>query len=170
MTGYLVDIKNEKFTQNEVRDPRQVLARRTWVADRGVPCDQAYSLDKFSVAPLRLAHTEIWSVLCGPYLNWVCSVWPIPKHWSVSSGPYPVFGLFDLTNTQTSVCFVWSTPNLRYVRSGEYPNIGLFRLVHIQSSVCFGWPIPNCRSVSTGPCPGFGLFGLVHTQSSVSFW
>ena len=135
------------MTQDEVRDPRQVWARRTWVADRGVWCDRARSLDKFSVAPLRLAHTEIGSVLSGPYLNWVCSVWSIPKHRSVSSGPYPIFGL---VNTQTSVCFVWSISNLRSASSGPYPS-GPY------------------RSVRCGPFPIVGLFRLVHTQSSVSF-
>ena len=59
---------------DEVRDPRQVWARRTWVADRGVRCDRAHSLDKFSVAPLRLAHAEIGSVLSGPYLSWVADI------------------------------------------------------------------------------------------------
>ena len=46
-----------KPSQDEVLDPRQVWARRTWVADKGVPCDRAHILDKFSVASLRLAHT-----------------------------------------------------------------------------------------------------------------
>ena len=85
----------------------------------------------------QVKHIEIGSVLSRPYLNWVYSVWPIPKHRSVLSGPYPIFGL---ANTQASVCFVWSIPNLR---SSQYPNNGMFRLVHIQSLVCFVWPYPK---------------------------
>ena len=100
-------------------------------------------------------------------LNWVYSVWPIPKHQSFSSGPYPIFGLLGLANTQTSVCFFSSLPNLRSVQSGQYPNIGLFALAHIQSPVCFVWPIPSQRSVRSGPFPIVGLLRLVHTQASV---
>ena len=107
------------------------------------------------------------SDLSGPYLNWVSSVWPIPKHWSVSSGPYPIFGLFGLANTQTSLCFVWSICNLRSVSSGPYPLSGLFALAHIQSSVCFVWPRTSRRSVRFGPFAIVGLFCLVHTQASV---
>ena len=143
-------------SQYEVRDPRQVWDRRTWVADRGVRCDRAHRLDKFSVAPLRLAHTEIGSVLSDPYLNWVSSVWSIPKNWSVSSGPYPIFGLLGLAK-----------PKHRSVSSGPYPIFGLFRLAHTQLPVCSLWPISNRWSVSSGPYPGFGLFCLVHAQSSV---
>ena len=110
-------------TQDEVRDPRQILARPTWVADRGVRCDRPQWSGK------NLGRAFVW-----PMAILVCSVWPIPKFRSVRSGQYPYFGLFGLVNTQISVCSVWPIPIFRSVRSGQYPYFGLFGLVNTQIS------------------------------------
>ena len=71
--------------QDEVHDPRQVLARPTWVADRGVRCDRSQ-----------------WS---GKNLG---------RAFRLANGNFGLFGLanthisvFGLANTQISVCSVW---------------------------------------------------------------
>ena len=159
------------LSQDEVRDPRQVLARPTWVADRGVRCDRpqwsgknlgrAFRLANGNFSPFGLVNTHIL----------VCSVWPIPIFWSVRSGQYPYSGLFGLANTQTSACSVWPTPKFRSVRSDQYPYFGLFGLASTHISVCSVWPIPKFRSVRSDQYPYFGLFGLANTYISVcSVW
>ena len=45
-----------------------------------------------------------------PYLNSVCSIWPISRRRSVLSSPYPILCLFCLAHTLTSVCSVWPMP------------------------------------------------------------
>ena len=118
-------------TQDELRDPRQVLARPTWVADRGVRCDRpqwsgknlgrAFRLANGNFSLFRLANTHIsvcsvWPIpifRSGQYHISVCSVWLIPNFWSVWSGHCPYFGLFGLANTQILVCSVWPIPNFR---------------------------------------------------------
>ena len=87
--------------QDEDRDPRQVLARPTWVADRGSGATVHNGLEKIWVA------TSVW-----PMAILVCSVWRIPIFRSVRSGQYPYFGLFGLANTQISACSVWPIPVL----------------------------------------------------------
>ena len=134
------------FTQDEVRDPRQVLARPTWVANRGSGATVHNGLEKIWVAP------SVW-----PMAILVCSVWRIPIFRSVRSGQYPYFGLFGLANTHISVCSVWPMPKLRPIRSGQCPNFALFGLTNTQISVCSVWPIPIFSSVRSGQYPYFGL-------------
>ena len=93
-------------TQDEVRDPRQVSVRPTWVVDRGVRCDHPQWSGKNCVAP------SVW-----PMAILVCSVWRIPIF---QTGQYPYFGLFCLANTHFSVCSVWPIPIFRSVWSGQY--------------------------------------------------
>ena len=124
--------------QDEVRYRRQVLARPTWVTDRGVRCDRpqwsgknlgrAFRLanGNFSLFGLANTHISVCSVWPIPMFGLAnnqisaCSVWPIPKFWSVRSGQYPYFGLFGLANTHIYVCSVWPIPIFRSVRSGQY--------------------------------------------------
>ena len=83
-----------------------------------------------NIGLFRLVHAQssVWpidkhrSVSSGPYPS---SVWPITRHWSVSSGPYPLFDLFRLAHTQSRVCLLWPISNLRSVWSGPYPILGL---------------------------------------------
>ena len=90
------------FAQDEVRDPRQVLARPTWVADKESGATVQNGLEKIWVAP------SVW-----PMAILVCSVWRIPIIRSVRSGQYPYFCLFCLANTHISVCSVWPIPNFK---------------------------------------------------------
>ena len=140
-------------TQDEVRDPRQVLARPTWVADRGVRCDRPQWSGKNLGRAFRLANGN-FSLFgqANTHIS-VCSVWPIPIFRSVRSGQYPYFGLFGLANTHISVCSVWPIPIFRSVRSGQYPYFGLFGLANTHISVCSVWPIPIFRSVRSGQLP-----------------
>ena len=150
-------------TQDEVRDPRQVLARPTWVADREVRCDRPQWSGKNLGRAFRLANGNFSLFgLANTHIS-VCSVWPIPIFRSVRSGQYPYFGLFGLANTQISACSVWPIPKFRSVRSGQYPYFGLFGLANTHISVCSVWPIPIFLSVRSGHYPFFGLFGLANT-------
>ena len=149
--------RSQNATQDEVRDPRQVLARPIWVADRGSGATVHNGLEKIWVAP------SVW-----PMAILVCSVWRIPIFRSVRSGQYPYFGLFGLADTHISV---WPIPRFRPVRSGQYPNFGLFGLANTHILVCSVWPIPIFRSVRSGRYPYFCLFGLVNTHiSACSVW
>ena len=95
------------LTQDEDRDPRQILARPTGVVDRGSGATVHNGLEKIWVAP------TVW-----PMAFSVRSIWPLPIFRSVRSGQYPYFGLFGLANTRISGCSVWLIPVFRYVRSG----------------------------------------------------
>ena len=165
--------------QDEVRDPRQVLARPTWVADRGSGATVHNGVEKIWVAPsvwpMAILVCSVWRIpifRSGQYPNFglfglantqilVCSVWPILIFWSVRSGRYPYFGLFGLANTQISACSVWPIPKFWSVRSGQYSYFGLFGLANTHISV---WPIPIFLSVRSGQYPYFGLFGLANTN------
>ena len=149
--------------QDEVRDPRQVLARPTWVADRGVRCDRpqwsgkslgcAFGLANGNFSLFGLANTHIS----------VCSVWPMPIIRPVRSGQYPYFGLFGLANTQVPACSVRPIPKFRSARSGQYPNFGLFGLANTHILVCSVCPRAIFLSVRSGQYSYFGLFGLADT-------
>ena len=78
------------------------------------------------------------------------------QFWSVLSGEYPYFGLFDLANNHISVCSVWPIPIFRSARSCQYLNFGLFGLANTQTSAV--------RSVRSGRCPNFGLLALANTH------
>ena len=113
------DFKGDEHTQVEVRDPRQVLARPTWVADRGVRCDRQQWFGKNFGRAFRLANGNFSLFgLANTHIS-VCSVWTIPIFRSVRSGQYPNFRLFGLANTQISVCSVWPIPKFWSVRSGQ---------------------------------------------------
>ena len=138
------------IAQDEVRDPREVLARPTWVADRGVRCDRPQWSGKNLGRAFRLANGNFSLFgLANTHIS-VCSVWPIPIFRSVRSGQYPYFGLFGLANAHISVCSVWPIPKFWSVRSGHYPYFGLFGLANTHISVCSVWPIPIFRSVRSG--------------------
>ena len=128
--------RSQNATQDEVRDPRQVLARPIWVADRGSGATVHNGLEKIWVAP------SVW-----PMAILVCSVWRIPIF---RSGQYPDFGLFGLANTQILVCSVWPILIFWSVRSGQYPYFGLFGLADTHISVCSVWSIPIFRPVRFG--------------------
>ena len=65
---------------------RQVLGRQSWIANMGIVRLSSQSGQKLgSVAPLFLADTH----------TSVCLFRPNSTHWSVWSGPYLQFGLFN---------------------------------------------------------------------------
>ena len=135
------------WTQDEVRDPRQVLARPTWVADWGVRRDRPQWSGKNLGRTFRLANGNFSLFgLANTHIS-VCSVWRITIFRSIRSGDYPYFGLFGLAHTHISV---WPIPKFRPVRSGQYPNFDLFGLANTHILVCLVWPIPIFRSVRSG--------------------
>ena len=138
------------MSQDEVRDPRQVLARPTWIADRGFRCDRPQWSEKNLSNAFRLANGNFSLFGLANTHILVCSVWPIPIFRSVGSGQYPYF----------SVCLVWPIPTFRPVRSGQYPNFGLFGLANTHILVCSVWPIPIFLSVWSGQ---YSYFGLANT-------
>ena len=54
-------------SHDEIRNPREVWARRAWFVEKGIWCERAQSLDNDSVAPFRLAHIPSQSVPFGLY-------------------------------------------------------------------------------------------------------
>ena len=80
MQKYIIQV----FTKDVVSKPRQVLARPTWVTDRGRRC---------AGRSKSMAWKKFWSRLpSGQWRFLVCSVWPIPTFWYVKSGLYTCFG------------------------------------------------------------------------------
>ena len=124
-----------RVAPDEVRDPRQVLARPTWVADWGSGATVHNGLEKIWIA------LSVW-----PMAILVFSVWRLSIFRFVRSGQYPYFGLFVLANTHISVCSVWQIPKFRSVRSGQSPYFGLFGLANTNILVCLVWPIPNFKA------------------------
>ena len=144
-------------SQDEVRNPRQVLTRMTWDADRGVRCHRTQWSGKYLGRAFRLTNGNF--SLFG-LRNTHISVWPIPKFRSVRSGQCPNFGLFGLANTHISVCLVWPIPIFRSVRSGQCPYFGLFGLANTHISVCLVWPMPILLSVRS-----YRVLGLLKTNT-----
>ena len=71
--------------QDEFRDLRQLLARRTWVADRGVRCNRPHLSGKNLGRAFRLANGKFGLFgLANTHIS-VCLVWPIPIFRSVRS-------------------------------------------------------------------------------------
>ena len=62
------------YTQDEVRDPRQVLARPTWAADRGVRCDRPQWSGKNVGRAFRLANGNFGLFGLANTLISVCSL------------------------------------------------------------------------------------------------
>ena len=110
--------------QDEVLDPRQILARPTWVADKLSGATSPNGLEKIWVEP------SVW-----PMAIFFCLVRPIPTFRSVWPGQYPHFGQFSQANIHISVYSVWPIPLFRSVWSVQYPHIGLFGLANMQISV-----------------------------------
>ena len=171
--------------QDEVVNPRQVLARPTSVATVCVATEvngpksgknfgRAFRLANNNFSLFGRAATQLWSAQSGQNPNFGLFGWPIPTFWSVRSGQYPIFDLIGLANTHTLVYLflprttirsVWSDRYPRWsVRSGHYPQYGLFSLDNTYFLVCSVWQLPAIRSLWTGQNPKFGLFGLVNTR------
>ena len=113
----------EESSQDKVRDPRQVLARPTGVADRWVRCDRSQWSGKYLGRAFRLSNGNFGLFGLANTQISVCSVSPVPILRSVRSGQYPYFGLFGLAKTNISLCSVWPIPFFCLSGSQEKVNL-----------------------------------------------
>ena len=150
MNGLLLQFVRDLRDQF-ITELRHVMARPTWVADRGSDASAFNGLEKVLGMP------SVWLManfgpfgLANTFIS-VCFFWPIPILQYAWSGQYPNYSMFCLQK-----------PKLQSVWFSKNPHFGLMGRASTQISISWIWSIPTFKAKMSSWSPEHFMIAYIY--------